>query len=219
MTRALVSNIGEPTDQLSPSISPDGRLATVSVLDPTRGTRDLWICDLTRNVRVRFTSDPGDKIHAVWSPDGASIIYDGRQGDLLDMYRRPASGVGVPESLLSGLGMNKYPTSWSPDGPTVLYFNGTTGAPRTGSDIWALPLKPPRTPVAIVQTVFHETSGRFSPNGRGLPINPTKRERATSTSFRFMNPAARRACHPAEGRSLAGAGTARNCSISRPTAS
>jgi len=165
---ALVSNISEPTDQLSPSISPDGRLATVSVLDPTRGTRDLWICDLTRSVRVRLTSDPGDKIHAVWSPDGASIIYDGRQGDLLDIYRRPASGVGVPEILLSGLGMNKYPTSWSPDGSTVLYFNGTSGSPRTGADIWALPLKPPRTPVAVVQTVFHETSGRFSPNGRWI---------------------------------------------------
>jgi Tol biopolymer transport system component len=167
-TGAVVSRIGEPADQLAPSISPDGASAAVSVLDPLRGTRDLWIWDLSRNVRVRFTSDPGDKIHAVWSRDGSSIIYDGVHGGLLDIYRRLANGAGAPETLLSGLGVNKYPTSLSPDGSTLLYFNGVAGSPRTLQDVWALPLKPPGAPVAVVQTEFSEQEGRFSSDGRWI---------------------------------------------------
>jgi Tol biopolymer transport system component len=166
---SVVSKIGEPADQIAPSISPDGTSAAVSVLDPMRRTRDLFIWDLTRNVRVRLTSDPGDEIHAVWSRDGSSIIYDGVHEGLLDIYRQQlANGADAPETLLSGLGVNKYPTSLSPDGLTLLYFNGATGSPRTGTDIWALPLKPPGVPVAVVRTEFQEANGRFSNDGRWI---------------------------------------------------
>jgi Tol biopolymer transport system component len=103
----------------------------------------------------------------VWSRDGSSIIYDGVHGGLLDIYRRPANGVGAPETLLPGLGVNKYPTSLSPDGSTLLYFNGHFGS-RTGTDVWALPLKPPGAPVAVVQTEFSESDGRFSNDGNWI---------------------------------------------------
>jgi len=42
------------------ALSPDERSAVVGIITPQAGTWDLWIVDLERNFRTRFTHDPGD---------------------------------------------------------------------------------------------------------------------------------------------------------------
>ena len=50
-----------------------------------------------------------------------------------------------------------------PDGRFLLY---ATQHPKTGPDLWALPLAGERKPFPVVQTPFDETAGQFSPDGR-----------------------------------------------------
>ena len=60
---------------------------------------------------------------------------------------------------------NKTPLAWSSDGRFLLY---ATLDPKTGPDLWALPLVGERKPFPVVQTPFEESAGQFSPDGRWL---------------------------------------------------
>ena len=62
----------------------------------------------------------------------------------------------------------KTPLAWSPDGSVLLYV---TQDPKTGADLWALPVgesRGERKPFPVLQTPFDETAGQFSPDGRWL---------------------------------------------------
>jgi len=63
-----------------PRISPDGKRCTIEVRGESTEGSDLWLVDLSTGLRTRFTFDDRDEIFAVWTPDGASIIYS-EQGD------------------------------------------------------------------------------------------------------------------------------------------
>ena len=142
----------------------------MTVLDPSRQTRDIWIHDLTRaGLRTRLTFDAGEDWRSVWSPESRSVVYSAGRPSPLSLYRKAADGSGAEERLLGG-GGNKYVSSWSADGRFLLYGTGAGGSP-TSTDIWVLPLTGERKPVAFVQTPFSEGIGRFSPDGRWVAYN------------------------------------------------
>lgn len=159
--------LGEPVDQVGLALSPSGARAAVSVLDPARNTRDLWIYDVPRGVRTRFTSDPGDEILPVWSPDESQVAYGSLQKGSMAVYQRSSDGVGEPTALLEGPG-SKYLTSWSPDGKSLMYFNGLRASPRTQQDLWVFPVGGTHTPKAFIQTDASEGYAQFSPDGGRL---------------------------------------------------
>jgi Tol biopolymer transport system component len=57
---------------------------------------------------------------------------------------------------------NRFPLDWSSDGKYLLYWEIN---PKTGYDIWALPMTGERKPIIVANTPFNETGGRFSPDG------------------------------------------------------
>jgi dipeptidyl aminopeptidase/acylaminoacyl peptidase len=59
----------------------------------------------------------------------------------------------------------KVPLDWSRDGRFLLY---STQDPKTGSDIWVLPMVGERKPFAVLQSGSDEIEGVFSPDGRWL---------------------------------------------------
>jgi Tol biopolymer transport system component len=161
----VIGAIGEKADQSEVHLSPDGTRVSVSVLDPTRRTRDIFIHDLTRDgLRTRLTFDAGDDWSSVWSPDGRSLVYSAGRPSPLNLYRKSSDGSGAEERLLES-GGNKYITSWSADGRFLLYTSGGGGSP-TSTDIWVLPFTGERKPFLLVQTPFSDGVGRFSPDGR-----------------------------------------------------
>ncbi len=113
--------LGEPANYGDIELSPDGQRAAVSVLDRGTNTRDLWVFDVVRGVRTRFTSHPADDVSPIWSPDGRDIIFASNRSGNFDLYRKSASGVGV-EELVLGDQSEKYPTSWAPDGRSILFW-------------------------------------------------------------------------------------------------
>ena len=158
-----VATVGDPGQLLSTSLSPEGKRATVSVYDRSANNYDLWIYDLMRNLRTRFSFDPANEIEGVWSPDSSQIVFNSNRTGHYDLYRKPASGAGA-EELLYADGLNKYPTSWSRDGKFVMYHSA--GDAKTVSDLWVLPLEGNRRPLPFLKTQFFHEYGQFSPDGR-----------------------------------------------------
>jgi Tol biopolymer transport system component/tRNA A-37 threonylcarbamoyl transferase component Bud32 len=141
-------------------ISPDRRLAALAVT--VANNADIWIYDLARGTRSRFTSNPAHEAGAVWSPDGKTIVFNSDRRGHFDLYRKAVNSVGT-EELLYADGTDKSPTSWSADGKYVLYSSIDT---KGGRDIFVLPLFGERKPFPFVSTEFWENFGQFSPDGR-----------------------------------------------------
>ena len=78
--------VGTPADQTALALSPDGTRVAVSVFEPTRLTRDIWIHDFGRGVRTRFTVMPGDEWSSAWSPDGKHLTFSASVNGILDLY-------------------------------------------------------------------------------------------------------------------------------------
>ncbi len=138
-------------------LSPDGRKVAASVSDQSAGTLDIWIYDLARGVKTRFTFDPADDDDPVWSPDGNTIVFDSARTGIYNIYQKPANGAH-PEELLYEDKATKYPTSWSADGKYIL-FDRTDPQGKTKTDLWVLPMFGERKPFAFLETQFEEKFG------------------------------------------------------------
>jgi Tol biopolymer transport system component len=91
------------------------------------------------------------------------------------MKKLPA-GAGEDKELLKKPGEIKHPTSWSRDGRFLLY--NTTTVPKTGADLWVLPLEGDRKPVLLLGTEFDENYGSFSPDMRWIAYASNESGRA-----------------------------------------
>ena len=160
-----VGQLGDPALYYDARISQDGRQAVVSLYDPLNRNVDLWIYDVARGLRTRFTFDPSIDRFPVWSPDGSRIVFASSRSGQYDLFAKPASGAGTEELLLTTQAINLYPTDWSADGQFLLFFNA---AAKTGNDLWVLPMTGERKPVPFLPTPFNETDGRFSPDGKWI---------------------------------------------------
>ena len=117
---------------------------------------------MARGLRTRFTFDSSDDLASIWSPDGGRVVFNSRRGGHLDLYQKASNGAGSDEVLFED-SLEKYPSSWSPDGRFILYY--TVGGP-TQSDLIVLSLSGDRKPVPFLKTQFNERGGQFSPDGR-----------------------------------------------------
>jgi len=67
--------------------------------------------------------------------------------------------------LLSNAAQVGITMDWSSDGRFVLYRNVD---PKTGWDIWAKPLEGAGNDFPVIQTVFDDRDGQFSPDGKWI---------------------------------------------------
>src|SRR5437870_10079434 len=81
-------------------LSPDGTRVAVSMLDAAKNTRDIWIYDVTRGLRTRFTIDPAEEERSIWAPDGSSIVFSAQRKGSLNLYRKSSNGIGTEEVLI-----------------------------------------------------------------------------------------------------------------------
>jgi len=140
----------------------------------------LWTLDFASERRTRLTFRRDNYSSGVWSPDGARIAYSaGNFGDTL--YAKSSSGVGDEVELLKEPGLRHYPTSWSADGRFLLYH--TENAPRTGYDLWALPLQGDRKPVLLLGETYNEWAGAFSPDMRWVAYSSLESGGAASDVY------------------------------------
>jgi Tol biopolymer transport system component len=158
-------------------LSPDGTRVLVSLLDPLKSTRDLWMYDVKRGLRTRFTFDPSNESTGTWSPDGLYVVFNSNRKSRLDLYRKASSGAGSEELLVSD-DQDKEPYSWSDDGRFVAYHTLAATGGQTGQNLWAAPSTGDGKLAVILQTQFNERFPRFSPDGRWLAYASTESGRA-----------------------------------------
>ncbi len=153
--------LGDPAVYGDVELSPDGKRASVSIVEAGKG-RNIWIYDVARSLKTRFTFDAAIDAPSIWSPDGSRVVFSSNRKVHTDLYQNASDGSGTEAPLLED-NFDKFPDSWSPDGRFILYT--ISGGP-TASDLFVLPLTGDRRPVPFEKTQFIELTGRFSPDGR-----------------------------------------------------
>ncbi|MEO8034468.1 MAG: protein kinase [Acidobacteriota bacterium] len=144
------------------ALSPDGTKAAVTVVTRATGVMDIWIYDLARGMRDRFTSDPAIEVSPAWSPDGKTIVYSQGEGGVFPHLVRRALSSPVAEPL-TPKGSFQFTPSFTPDGETV-FFESQLGG---GQDINRVGLKSGKTE-PFLKTDFNEESPAVSPDGKWL---------------------------------------------------
>jgi len=178
--------VGTPSEFYGVNLSPDGKRVLTSVLDPSTRAYDLWLFDLTRQVRTRFTFDNSRAIvPAIWSPDGSSIVYTARRNGAAGLYRRAADLSGTEELLYTSQN-NPLPSGWSPDGKNILYGESIT-VTATSSGIFRLPLED-RKPVALATNGLYPSGAHFSPDGRWIAYFSTDASRQEVYAMPYPGP-------------------------------
>ncbi|HEV2177692.1 MAG TPA: protein kinase [Terriglobia bacterium] len=158
--------VGKPGIITDPRLSPDGKTLAEVVTDPQSRNYDLWLVDLARGVRTRFTFNPAVERHPAWSPDGTRITFSSIRGGQFDIYVKPANGTGTSQPLVQDNAI-KYVDDWSSDGRYIAY-NRFDPQGKTGWDLWILPLFGDKKPFPFLASQFNEGDASFSPDGKWL---------------------------------------------------
>jgi serine/threonine protein kinase/Tol biopolymer transport system component len=159
----LLASIGERSEAYALRLSPDNRRASVVLGDPNN---DIWIYELERGVRTRFTTDAQVILSPVWSRDSSQILFvtgeNFQRQDVEYIMATLSANAGGQRKVLYKSKERIEPTDWSADGRYVLLDKGAIGA----AEIWALPFDAPDRAFPLVQSPFLQGSGQFSPDGR-----------------------------------------------------
>jgi serine/threonine protein kinase/Tol biopolymer transport system component len=159
-TGKKLGSIGEKGAYATPRISPDGTRLVAAIGDPTS---DLWIYDLKRGVRSRFTYE-GTAGSPVWSPDGTRIIYSRLSAEgWTGIFMKPANGAGE-EKLLFRTEQATGVVSWLPSSNKVFITWGDVG----GFDIYLLPLTGEIKPIPFIRSRFIDINPMISPDEKWL---------------------------------------------------
>lgn len=136
-------------------LSPDGQqLLTVT----SDATFQLWIHDIARGTRTRFSTLGYNHQRGIWTPDGRHVTYSSSRQGVPSFFQQPADSA-EPEAIAPGE-LGRSPFSWSPDADTLLFVE--TQADGKG-DILQFSREYGATP--LIRTEFDEDRPRFSPDG------------------------------------------------------
>jgi serine/threonine-protein kinase len=167
----------QPQTYQNPRISPDGNRVILDIRD-FRDEGDIWILDLRRANLARLTTLVGNKRHAIWTPDGARILFSLVQGPRLtdgpstrartgkaSVYALRSDGTGSPERLLESELLH-YPVSFTPEGERVVLREMGV---RQGED-WNLRIMSlrDRRVDPLLAGESYETNGEISPDGKWI---------------------------------------------------
>jgi Tol biopolymer transport system component len=121
-------------------------------------------------VSSRFTSDPGDDVYPIWSPDSKGIVFSSNRKGPHNLYVKPVADTGGEQVLLH-TPETEVAMDWSRDGRFLLYMIVDPKAPPS---LWALPLHGERKPFRVMQTDSDRSFGQFSPDGKWIAYSSTE---------------------------------------------
>jgi serine/threonine-protein kinase len=157
----------------TPRVSPNGKqVALVS-------QNHIWIHDLAGGSAMRQLTFGGSNLHPVWAPDSGRIAFQSdHEGG--GMFWQRADGSNTPTRLTTPeKGRSHIPSSWSPDGSTLLYGEQDGSA----FTLWALSLRDLKTiPLGDVHSVA-PPGAVFRPDGRWVAYRSVAQRDSISEIF------------------------------------
>jgi len=141
------------------ALSPQGDKIALSVGDP-RGI--IYIDDLRRGVRTRFSFIESPANNPLWTPDGKTLIFSTVRDGIYRIFAKPVDG-SANERVLLESPLQSQPIDVTPDG-RFLIFNQGSGA---SLDVAALPLAGGK-PFIVAGGPAQQSEGRVSPDARWL---------------------------------------------------
>ena len=166
-------------------ISADGRSLLTDRIDTSPAS--IWLFDLQRGGNTRLTFDYYAN-NPVPSPDGSRFVFGSARDSPPNVYLKTI-GSATEDERLTRSDLVDFPLDWSLDGQTVVFFRND---PKTGPDIWILPMVGDRTPKPIVNTPFTEWEAAVSPDGRWMAYSSNESGRSEVYVLRFPNGGDRR---------------------------
>jgi Tol biopolymer transport system component len=165
-----LGSAGPEGDYTDFRLSPGENSLAASLVDPKTGTVDVWMTDLARGSSTRVTREGMLGASAIWSPDGAHLMFRAIRNGLVEFHQKSAGGGGNEQAVLANdtrraaqiQSVNLIDTDWSPDGQNILFSVPGVAA---GNDLWLMPLGGDRKPVKFLATPAEEMHGNFSPDG------------------------------------------------------
>ena len=166
------------------NLSPDGTQALVSMFDPATSRCHLEVYDLARGSSTRLTFGEADDYSAIWSPDGARVLFVRISKQGIGLWVKAADGSTAeqrfrpetPSELL-------VPLAWSPDGSRILLSPMPGGALATG--FWTLPVSGEGAPERYTDSQGNGDIGLFSPDGRWVVFDANEGKGSRTFLARF----------------------------------
>ena len=157
-----LGELGQIAGYTEPELSPDDKRVAVSVLDPVKRNRDIWLYDAKNGAAQRLTLDMPDSLSPRWSSDGAQVFFSSVVRGNRDIYRKASTGAG-PESRVVADAAEKHLSDVSQDGKHVIYQSAFGGR---GSNLFVRPVAGDAKPTPFAASKSSAFWGRFSPDGR-----------------------------------------------------
>jgi Tol biopolymer transport system component/DNA-binding winged helix-turn-helix (wHTH) protein len=155
--------MGKPAPMIHyPALSPDGRFLAVQVAE--NANLDVWVYDVTRDVRTRLSTDPATEILPVWSPRGDEVTFGSYRAGNVDIFLRRADG-RAEEKVLAATVHHERVSDWSRDGQYILY---SLLDAKHGADLWYVKRgeKGDWQPHLFFRSAANERAPKLSPDGR-----------------------------------------------------
>ena len=160
-----IGAVGEPGLLGGVELAPDGKQAAV-VLSDASGGATVWIYEVDRGIKRRFSSADPVNLSLLWSRDSRRLAIGERRAGAYVISEKDTGGIGG-EELLFRSSSELLAGNWSPDG-------GLTLITRNENSGWDIDYLPPKdkgrapAPVPVLHGNADEMSALVSPDGRWI---------------------------------------------------
>ncbi|MCB1183462.1 protein kinase [bacterium] len=142
------------------ALSPDGRYLAANTTIDQIGTWDIWLIDLERGLRSRFTTHPADDLDTAWSRDGRRLYFISDRSGHYSVYRKEVGSPDAPVPVYES-GQDVRLLDVSADERTLIL---AIAGEKTQFDLWAVDLDDPDHPRVVRQTPGTELGAALSPD-------------------------------------------------------
>jgi Tol biopolymer transport system component len=156
-----------PGNEVTPALSPDGRLVAFSWDGPQGENYDLYVLQIGAASPLRLTEHPAVDIHPVWSHDASMIAYIHDEGPGAEIRILPSLGGASRRLVYAPLEMGGG-FSWSPDGASIVYAARPRADRSTQLYLHNLETEEVRTLTPEAPLGRDDVEPEFSPDGDSI---------------------------------------------------
>jgi serine/threonine-protein kinase len=161
--QGVVAPLSAPVHSYAPAVrlSRDGRRLAVGIQTITEV--GLWAYDLERGTLTSLNRD-GESLRPLWSGDGRRLFFNWQKDGRNALVALQLDASAPPVVVTAAQNQLVYPSSWSPDGRTLLAVAGAA----VNRDIVAITTEGPTQVRALLDTPANEAWPELSRDGRWL---------------------------------------------------